>query len=263
MIGAAGAALALVAATACGSSGASSTRADGGSSGDASAATAIEDTTPTTPPGPPMTSCTSVVHIGDSTSIGLTSKSYLPDPSQRIDAQYKRVGVQNFQADISGARSIVEHLKNQLNARDAAAKIKDAGYHGCWVFALGTTDSANIAAGSTYTMPDRIDRMMAVVDGDPVLWVNVKTIETKGNWANANMAPFDQALIDAEARYPNLHVYDWAAVVQDGWYSSDKIHYSTPGYAQRAKLIADALATEIPAGGDSSGGSSGDQGGGG
>src|SRR4051812_15192335 len=43
--------------------------------------------TPSTQAGPPMTSCTQVVHIGDSTSIGLTSPAYLPNPADRIDAQ--------------------------------------------------------------------------------------------------------------------------------------------------------------------------------
>jgi hypothetical protein len=202
---------------------------------------------PTTPPGPPMTSCKSIVHIGDSTSIGLTSASYLPKPAERIDAQYARVGVTTFRPEISGARSIVEHLKNQLNAEDVAKQVKATGYDGCWVLALGTTDAADIAAGSNHSEPERIDRMMAVIGDAPVLWVNVKTLKTKGDWANANMALFDKALIEAQARYPNIEVYDWASVVQDAWFTSDQIHYSTPGYAQRSKLIADALAAQIPA----------------
>jgi hypothetical protein len=202
---------------------------------------------PTTPPGPPMSSCKSVVHIGDSTSIGLTSPSYLPKPAERIDAQYARVGVTTFRPEISGARSIVEHLKNQLNAEDVAKQVKATGYDGCWVLALGTTDAADIAAGSNHSEPERIDRMMAVIGDAPVLWINVKTLKTKGDWSNANMALFDKALVDAQVRYPNIQVYDWASVVQDAWFSSDQIHYSTPGYAQRSKLIADALAAQIPA----------------
>jgi hypothetical protein len=194
-----------------------------------------------------MTSCTSVVHIGDSTSIGLTSASYLPKPAERIDAQYARVGVTTFRPEISGARSIVEHLKGQLNAEDVAKQVRASGYEGCWVLALGTTDAADIAAGSNHTERERIDRMMAVIGDDPVLWVNVKTLETKGDWANPNMQKFDQVLVDSQSTYPNIHIYDWASVVQDAWFSKDDIHYSTPGYAQRAKLIADALAAEIPA----------------
>jgi lysophospholipase L1-like esterase len=42
-------------------------------------------------------------------------------------------------------------------------------------------------------------------------------------------------------------VYDWASVVQDEWFAKDDIHYTSAGYAQRARLIADALAAQIPA----------------
>jgi hypothetical protein len=226
---------------ACGSSGAKTTDAAG--SGD----TAAEDTTPTTPPGPPKTSCTQVVHIGDSTSVGLTSKDYLPQPLTRIDVQYIAVGVEQFRPEISGARSIVEHLKGQLNAEDVAKQVKATGYEGCWVLALGTTDAADIAHGSSYDEDERIDKMMTVIGDDPVLWVNVKTLETKGNWRNEVMQVFDQHLDAATARYDNLHVYDWSSVVQDPWFSKDKIHYTSAGYAQRAHLIAQALAEQIPA----------------
>ena len=240
--------LALLALTAgCGSSAAKSDDAAGGGGGAASETSVPADTTPTTPPGPPMTSCKTVVHIGDSTSIGLMSPAYLPKPAERIDAQYARVGVTNTRAEISGARSIVEHLKNQLNAEDVAKQVKATGYEGCWVLALGTTDAADIAAGSNHSEDERIDKMMAVIGDDPVLWVNVKTLEKSGNWANDHMQVFDQHLEAATQRYPNIHVYDWSSVVQDPWFTKDQIHYTSPGYAQRAKLIADALAAQIPA----------------
>ncbi|MGZ4785480.1 MAG: SGNH/GDSL hydrolase family protein [Acidimicrobiales bacterium] len=248
------AAVALLAGlAACSSSGAKSVdgggTGSGSSSGDggSSDAAAVEDTTPTTPPGPPMSSCKSVVHIGDSTSIGLMSPAYLPKPEERIDAQYARVGVTSTRAEISGARSIVEHLKNQLNAEDVAKQVKATGYQGCWVLALGTTDAADIAAGSNHSQDERIDKMMAVIGDDPVLWVNVKTLETTGDWANVNMQVFDQHLDAAKDRYPNLQVYDWSSVVQDPWFTKDQIHYTSSGYAQRARLIADALAAQIPA----------------
>ena len=219
----------------------------GNSSSSAAQPEATTEAPPTMPPGPPMSSCTKVVHIGDSTSIGLTSTAYLPKPADRIDAQYARVGVTSFRPEISGARSIVEHLKGQLNAEDVAKKVMATGYDGCWVFALGTTDAADIAHGSNHSEAERIDRMMAVIGDAPVLWVNVKTIETKGDWANPNMALFDSALVDAKDRYPNLEIFDWASVVQDPWFTPDKIHYTSAGYALRAKLIADALAKQIPA----------------
>jgi hypothetical protein len=240
----------LAVAVGCGSSAAKTDDAAGDGGGAAADTSAVEDTTPTTPttlPGPPMTSCKTVVHIGDSTSIGLMSAAYLPKPAERIDAQYARVGVTSTRAEISGARSIVEHLKGQLNAEDVAKQVKATGYDGCWVLALGTTDAADIAAGSNHLQDERIDKMMAVIGDDPVLWVNVKTLETSGDWANPNMQVFDQHLESAKARYPNLRVYDWSSVVQDPWFTKDQIHYTSAGYAQRAALIADALTAQIPA----------------
>ena len=128
-----------------------------------------------------------------------------------------------------------------------AEQIKATGYDGCWVLRSGTTDAADISHGSNYDEDERIDKMMAVIGDDPVLWVNVKTLETKGNWRNENMQAFNQHLEAAKPRYPNLQVYDWASVVQDEWFSKDDIHYTSAGYVQRARLIADALAAQIPA----------------
>ncbi len=202
---------------------------------------------PTTAPGAGRTSCSSVVHIGDSTSVGLMSPDFLADPAQRIDAQYARVGVTDFRNEISGARSIVESMPDQEDAYEVAARQKVGGYDGCWVLALGTTDAANLAVGGALTADRRIDRMFEVIGDDPVLWVNVKTLVDDGEWSNSQMQAWDQALAAAAARHPNLAVYDWAAVVQDAWFQDDRIHYTSAGNAERARLIADALATAYPA----------------
>ena len=194
------------------------------------------------------TSCTSVVHIGDSTSVGLVSPDHLPDPATRIDARYAAVGVTDFHSEISGARSTVERLEGQENAEEVAQRLRAAGFQGCWVLALGTTDAANIAAGAPLPADRRIDRMMAVIGSDPVLWVDVKTLRTDGPWQNSSMLAWDEAITAAAARYPNIKVYDWAGVVQDAWFGDDRIHYTTEGYTQRAALIADALVTAYPAG---------------
>ncbi len=195
----------------------------------------------------PRTSCSSVVHIGDSTSVGLMSPDYLSDPATRIDARYAGVGVTDFRAEISGGRSIVERLKQQENAEEVAQRQRAAGFHGCWVLALGTTDAANMAAGAPLPADKRIDRLMAVIGSDPVLWVNVKTLVTDGAWSEPHMQAWDEALTAAAAKYPNIKVYDWAAVAQDAWFQTDQIHYTSAGYAQRASLIAAALAATYPA----------------
>jgi hypothetical protein len=217
----------------------------------AAAATTVPLGGTSTPPSGPAaggTSCTSVVHIGDSTSVGLMSPDYIADPAQRVDAQYARVGVTDFRDEIRGARSIVERYQGEENADDVATREVAAGFDGCWVMALGTTDAANMNAGGVLTAAERIDRMLAIVGDDPVLWVNVKTLDPSDpNWANAQMAAWNEALVAAEARSPNLQVYDWAAVVQDAWFQDDGIHYTSAGNVERARLIADALQAAFPA----------------
>jgi lysophospholipase L1-like esterase len=66
------------------------------------------------------------------------------------------------------------------------------------------------------------------------------------------MQSWDTALLQECRKYPNMRVYDWASVVKDGWFIPDGIHYTTPGYAARGRMIADALAEAFPASGTSS-----------
>jgi len=197
--------------------------------------------------------CHAVVHIGDSTSEGLVSPDYLPDPGQRIEAQYGRVGATHQHYEISGARSIVERYEAQPNAYEVAQRWKRAGYHGCWVLALGTNDTADVYVGSSVGRLARIQRMMSVIGGEPVMWVNVKSLLPSGPYAEQNMRLWDQALVQACASYPNMRVFDWAALVKNRWFISDGIHYNTPGYAARSRLIAQALAHAFPASGARSG----------
>ncbi|HEU4944734.1 MAG TPA: acyltransferase, partial [Solirubrobacterales bacterium] len=66
------------------------------------------------------TSCDAVVHIGDSTSEGLVSEEYLPNPDQLISAQYARVGATTQHLEVSGARSIYENFEGLPNAQEVA-----------------------------------------------------------------------------------------------------------------------------------------------
>lgn len=198
------------------------------------------------PGAPRHSSCRSVVHIGDSTSEGLTSHNYLPDPKQRIEAQYSKVGATVQHYEISGARSIVERYENQPNAYEAAEKWKRRGYHGCWVLALGTNDAADVAVGSNVGMPERISEMMKLIGDEPVLWVNVKSLLSTGPYAEQYMRRWDEALERDCGRYPNMRIFNWAALVKNRWFISDGIHFNTPGYAARARLIAQALAHAFP-----------------
>jgi peptidoglycan/LPS O-acetylase OafA/YrhL len=199
--------------------------------------------------GKPQTSCTSVVHIGDSTSDGLDSADYLPDPAQRIPAQYARVGAKHTFMRVTGGTSIVETLPGTVNALTTVQQLLASGYHGCWVFALGTNDSADVYVGSNVGLVQRIQEMMQAVHGQDVMWVNDKSLLSSGPYSEQNMQSWDNALAQVCTKYSkNMRIYDWADAVQNQWFIPDGIHYYSDGYAARSHLIADALAEAYPAG---------------
>lgn len=200
------------------------------------------------PPAPLTADCRSVVYIGDSTSEGETSNDYIPNPLEQLPAQLTDVGVKQFYPEISGARSIVELFEGIPNGAQVAQAHIDAGFHGCWIIALGTNDVANVAVGSTYGLTTRIDRMMSIIGKQPVLWVSVVTLVQSGAYAESGMEQWNAALTSACERYPNMRVYDWGAAAKPQWFIPDGIHYYSPGYVARSHLIAQALVTAFPPG---------------
>jgi len=201
----------------------------------------------TAAPSADRTSCAAVVHIGDSTSEGLVSSDYLPNPKQLISAQYARVGATEQHLEVSGARSIYERFEGLPNAQEVAEAWKNEGFQGCWVIAMGTNEAANVAAGSTVGYDERIDSMMGTIGGEPVIWVNVKSLLKGSPYAESGMESWDEALLEACDRYPTMRIYDWAGEVKDEWFVEDGIHFTTPGYAARGRKIADALRNAFPA----------------
>jgi GDSL-like Lipase/Acylhydrolase family len=199
----------------------------------------------------PATSCTTVGHIGDSTSVGMVSAQVQPDPAQRLAAQYADVGVRHVWVDASGGRSIVEVMPDQVNGYNVARTWDSEGFRGCFVFALGTNDTANVSVGSNVSRLARIDEMMSAAHGQPVLWVNTHTLLSSGPWSEANMQAWNDDLVQACARYPNMRIFNWAGMDQPGWHLPDGIHYTPAGYAIRAAAIAHALAQAFPRGGHS------------
>lgn len=193
------------------------------------------------------TACRTVVHVGDSTSLGLIDPAVLTT-RQRVQARYRSVGVQNVDTDILGARSIVERYQDQPNAEEAVLARVRAGYHGCWVIAMGINEVANQQVGGVVPFPARIDLVMRHLDDQPVLWTTVRTLTTVGPYAQSAMGEWNQALSQACRRYPAMRVYDWAGDVEPAWYASDGIHYTAEGYAQRARRLATALAKAFPDG---------------
>jgi peptidoglycan/LPS O-acetylase OafA/YrhL len=194
--------------------------------------------------------CQSVIHIGDSTSEGLVSSAYLPNEKQLIGNQYARGGAKTVHLEVSGARSIYERFQGLPNAQDVAEAWRADGFDGCWVLAMGTNEAANVGAGSAVGFAERIDSMMQVAGDDPVLWVNVKSLVTSGPYSAFNMEDWDQALLKACDDYPNMRIFDWASIVKDEWFIDDGIHFTTPGYAARSRLIAKALFDAFPPGWD-------------
>ena len=176
----------------------------------------------------------------------LVSADYLPDARLRIPAQYARVGVTRSIMEVSGGRSIVETLLGQPNAYTVAQRLIRHGYRGCWVLALGTNDAADVAVGSNVSNAMRIQRMMALIGTQPVLWVNVKSLLASGPYSERDMRGWDQALLQACPRYPNMRVFNWAAFARPPWFIPDGIHYTSAGYAVRSRLIAGALAAAYP-----------------
>jgi peptidoglycan/LPS O-acetylase OafA/YrhL len=201
-------------------------------------------------------SCKAVVHIGDSTSEGLTSPEYLPLESQRIEARYADVGAVEQHYEIAGARSIVETFEGEPNAQEVAEAWKLEAFKGCWVLALGTNEAADVFVGSAVGEMERIEIMMSTIGDEPALWVNVRSLVESGDpYSAENMKKWDEELLVACRRYPNMRVYDWAKDVKDAWFIEDGIHFTSPGYAARAELIAQALAHAFPASGETKGGS--------
>ena len=201
----------------------------------------------TTPSGKPVrTHCTDVAYIGDSTSVGLTSPDYLPDPADRIDARLADIGATTQHFDISGARSTYETVSGLPNAYDAANAIKAEGFDGCWIFAMGTNDTANVAVGSTIGVEERIDRLMSVAGDNPAIWINVRSLVPSGPYSEENMQKWDDALLSACETYPNMRVYDWSSRVKDDWFITDGIHFTSEGYVARAKGIAKSVTEAFP-----------------
>lgn len=107
------------------------------------------------------TFCNTVVQIGDSTSVGLDNSIRLPSPTDRMTAQYQRVGAKNVYLDALSGRSVVERIGDEPSGLEAIDNELRAGRDGCWIIALGANDAARIAQGSKITADQRIDMVMA------------------------------------------------------------------------------------------------------
>ena len=225
----------------------------------------VEPTTPVARPAATETFCETVVHIGDSTSIGASNveRTMVADPAKRITGQYEAVGVERVIEDVAGGRSMLEHLEpeqtvegeNPANAPEAVAQhASELGENGCWVINVGLNDAANMAKAENFGQAaSRIDSVMQATEGKPVLWVNGLTMPwtTREFYENENMATLNEALVQATERHPNLRVYDWAAdaTPHPEWFLEDDAnHNNALGSEEKARHMAKALVAAFPKG---------------
>ncbi|RPA62141.1 SGNH/GDSL hydrolase family protein [Gordonia oryzae] len=200
----------------------------------------------TAQPGSGTSRCTSVIQIGDSTSVAADNAAALPSAADTATSQYRRVGATTVTVDAVSGRAVVGGPA--LDAEHAVASRLAAGARGCWVIAMGVNDAGAIAGGGVGAA-ERIDRIMRQLQGQPVLWPTV-TSSSPGNpaFGAASMAAVNTALRDATARYANLAVYDWAGAARADEFAGDGIHYTAAGTADRNRKFADALAAAYPPG---------------
>lgn len=180
--------------------------------------------------------CASVVHIGDS----LTAYT-----QRALTDAYAAVGVRAV-VDAHGGRATLQKLRaDPKTGKQAARAMRESGFGGCWVVALGTNDTANVAVGAGYTRAKAIDEMMKAIDPTGsvrVMWVSSFTTVTTGPWSNTNMQLWNTALNQARERWPNLRVFDWATTAASGVAPfADGIHHTRAGYQVRNKAIAEGL----------------------
>jgi peptidoglycan/LPS O-acetylase OafA/YrhL len=194
------------------------------------------------------TSCRSVVYLGDSTSEGEISTSYIRDRARQLPARLAGVGVKHLDLEISGARSIVETYHGEDNAATVARRLVDEGFQGCWILAIGTNDTADVAVGSPIGRSTRVAEMMSIIGHRPVLWVDLASLRPSGPYSASLMRLWNRALLAACPRHPSMRIFDWAAVARPAWFIRDALHYNSVGSARRSQLIAQALVAAFPEG---------------
>ncbi|MEJ6018963.1 acyltransferase family protein [Corynebacterium sp. H113] len=200
--------------------------------------------------GPARTRCTTVVHVGDSTSIGMFEDLQLPDPSDNAAIRYREVGANDVVTSVFGARATAEGWQDYPSAVASVQQLMAEGQPDgtCWVIATGVNDAANEAVGHAYPHDQRIQAMLDELEGESILWATATTGRDYGPWDIANMKLFNDALKKKQKKNANLHIFDWATDAKAEWFlDGDLVHYNATGNAERSARFADALAQAFPA----------------
>lgn len=175
--------------------------------------------------------CDHLVHIGDSTTLPIISS---------IKSEYQYLGFPDVVVDGSNGRSIT--YPGDSAPRNGLAAVRyyqeALGDNICWVVALGTNDSA---ATSPEGMLDRFNKMMFVIGGQKVLWINVwSDSPSRPTYSAKNSTIWNTMLIKEKKKYSNMYIFDWATLAKSNinWFNGDRIHYNSIGSAQRSWWIS-------------------------
>ena len=186
--------------------------------------------------GPVRTSCRRVVHIGDSTSEGLISHDYLPDRRDRITARY----AQRRRHRVPDGDRGRDLDRRDPGGRDQCLRGRSRSRRRRLPRVLGARARhqrrgrrlRRIVGG-----PRRADRPDDVRDRRPAGALGDRQVPgrrrapTRRRTCRAGTTPCSRP-----ARgYPNMRVFDWAALARDEWFIEDGIHFTSPGYAARAR----------------------------
>lgn len=207
--------------------------------------------------------CSTVIHVGDSTSIGLFNPNQIPEGAETGFQTYLDHGAEQVTDSVFGARATTKGFNDYPSAVESVSELLAMGQdpNTCWVIATGVNDAANYAALPDYgyaqdpeEIKTNIRTMLDLLDGQMVMWNTVATHQPSDQYyANENMKFFNEQLLEVTKDYPNVAIWDWAAEVADypDWFiPGDGTHYLPEGNAQRAERFASALAHAFPVGGE-------------
>lgn len=207
--------------------------------------------------------CATVVHVGDSTSIGLFNANDVPQGADTGFQTYLNHGATDVVDSVFGARATAQGYEEYPSAVESVSDLVAQGQDPdtCWVIATGVNDAANYAALPDYGYeqnPDEIKgnirTMLDLLDGQMVMWNTVGTYQPSNPYYdNSYMELFNKLLKEVAKEYPNVAVWDWAKEVaehSDWFIPGDGTHYLPEGNSERAQRFASALAHAFPADGE-------------
>jgi hypothetical protein len=112
------------------------------------------------------------------------------------------------------------------------------------VIALGTNDM--ISRRESWYPQYVIDLVMEKTGGLPVLWVNTEfSALGRRDWVSRSVR-FNRALVNAQARWPQLHIANWNKSFTpkaSSRFIADGVHLTVSGYKTRASFMVNALST--------------------